>query len=776
MSTTEDSTAVDASQTPNINPMLTAALEYLARGIRCVPLYPKSKKPVGSGWQNQLLDADALAKAFINSRNLGILNGVPSGGQADVDLDCDEALNLVRYFLRRTECEFGRGGVKTHRLYQVTPADFPTVQFRDPTVKDETKSMLVELRGTGTQTMAPPSVHPDTGQTLQWYAKGKPLQIGHEALLRTVQILAAACIIARHWPPLGARNHAALALAGALARGQWDEQHVVAFVNAVAEYKGDKKTEEVRATFKRVRAGKPFTGHHTCAEVFGKEVWAKAAEWLQLSTTEVEGPELRQPLRRAVLSSQEYPVTGLGPTLRAVSEAIQRIVRCPLSIAAQATLAAACLSVQGLADVVLPTGAKRPVSLYLVVVGETGERKTAADDRALDGTIAREQELIERTRGELHTYEQDLAAWKSQREQILRDKKSFPTRDSKRQELLVLGPPPATPLTPMLTCQEPSFEGLYLLLRGGWPSVGVFSNEGGQFLGGYAMNDDNRLKTAAGLSAFWDGTDVKRVRAGDGASALSGRRLCLHLQIQPLVATRLFSDPILRDQGLLSRILAVQPESIMGTRFWREPSDNDFAQINDFKKQVLSNLRLTLPLRPDTTNELAPRLIQFDSEARAAWIKFHDHIEALIKPGGPLEPVKGLANKIPEQAARIACVRELFDNPHVTTLSRKSLAGALLVGQFYLREAIRIQQIASANQDILLAERLLNWLQTQWSDEYVSLAEIYQRGPSQIRDRATASHVVGILQAHGWLVLVGPAEVAGVQRRMAWRIVREEKL
>ena len=55
----------------------------------------------------------------------------------------------------------------------------------------------------------------------------------------------------------------------------------------------------------------------------------------------------------------------------------------------------------------------------------------------------------------------------------------------------------------------------------------------GQFIGGHAMNQDNKLKTAAALSDLWDKGLVKRLRAGDGALILPGRRVSLHLMAQP---------------------------------------------------------------------------------------------------------------------------------------------------------------------------------------------------------------------------------------------------
>ncbi len=101
------------------------------------------------------------------------------------------------------------------------------------------------------------------------------------------------------------------------------------------------------------------------------------------------------------------------------------------------------------------------------------------------------------------------------------------TKDAIRADLEALGKPPAPPLTPMLTCPEPTFEGLTRLLAGGQPSMGIFSGEGGQFLGGHGMNQDNRLKTAAAMSGLWDGEPIRRVRQGDGSMVLPGRRVSI---------------------------------------------------------------------------------------------------------------------------------------------------------------------------------------------------------------------------------------------------------
>jgi hypothetical protein len=43
---------------------------------------------------------------------------------------------------------------------------------------------------------------------------------------------------------------------------------------------------------------------------------------------------------------------------------------------------------------------------------------------------------------------------------------------------------------------------------------------------------------------------------------LYGRRLAMHLMVQPIIAQKVLSDPLLHGQGFLNRCLACWPTSI----------------------------------------------------------------------------------------------------------------------------------------------------------------------------------------------------------------------
>lgn len=195
---------------------LSYARAYQKRGWKLVLLQPRSKKPVHDGWTNRFYDPGSLEREFLDGQNLGVLLGEPSGGLADVDLDSAEAIILAPAFLPPTGAVFGhRSKPRSHWLYQVTPTNFRTTQYKDRACKEESQAMLVELRGGGGQTMMPPSIHP-SGELVTWESEGPPAQIAYHVLAAAVAKLAAAALLARHWPAKGLRHEATLALAGAL--------------------------------------------------------------------------------------------------------------------------------------------------------------------------------------------------------------------------------------------------------------------------------------------------------------------------------------------------------------------------------------------------------------------------------------------------------------------------------------------------------------------------------------------------------------------------------
>jgi len=283
---------VSAANVRDLNPVLAAAREYVARGWQPLALPPKSKVIKVTGWQERRLTLEDLPREFSNlNSNIGILLGEASGGLYDVDIDCVEALAVADAFLPTTGAEFGRKSKpRSHRFYICTGIDGGTRKFPDITrkkdeeQKDE-KSMLIELRSSGGQTMVPPSVHP-FGEAVEWASSAiAPAEITYPELLRAIQLTAAALLV-RYYPLEGLRNDAALALAGALLRGGFSLEQSELFLATVARAANDEeaasRTATVRATAAKIANNEPTTGGPTVAELFGDKVWGAVRTWLGL--------------------------------------------------------------------------------------------------------------------------------------------------------------------------------------------------------------------------------------------------------------------------------------------------------------------------------------------------------------------------------------------------------------------------------------------------------------------------------------------------------------
>ena len=208
-----------------------------------------------------------------------------------------------------------------------------------------------------------------------------------------------------------------------------------------------------------------------------------------------------QPLRRELPPPDPYPIEALGPVLAPPATKTHEVIQSPEAICGQSFLATATLAVQGFADLEID-GRVSPLSNNFITIAESGERKTATDAVALAPVNKRQKDLYIEYSSYIDDYEAEISAWKKAKEEALSKHKG---RDEKKKALIDLGPEPKGPITPILTVEEPTYEGLVKSLAVGRPSVGIFSDEGGRFLGGHGMNQENQLKTAAGISKFWDG-------------------------------------------------------------------------------------------------------------------------------------------------------------------------------------------------------------------------------------------------------------------------------
>jgi hypothetical protein len=452
-----------------------------------------------------------------------------------------------------------------------------------------------------------------------------------------------------------------------------------------------------------------------------------------------------KPLIPPLADPQPYPRDALSPVLRdAVAEYCQYGQQ-PVPIAAASALGAASLAVQGLVDVARDDGLSGPVSLDLLTVALSGERKTSSDKRFRRAIWQWQADERKRLAPDVAEAAAARDAWNAERDGIVAKIKRAAGGGSGK------GPPIATlkamladldktrptpVLVPSLFIEDATPEAMALTLANGWPSTSLWSDEAGLVIGSHAMSDQTVIRTMALLNRLWDATPFDRRRATSGDVTVRGRRLTVNLMAQPTVFSALvgIGDGLARGLGFLARFLLSWPTSTMGTRFYKPPPAA-LPALGAFDCRIRELLEEKLPFEPEATdNALVPRVMQLSAPARAAWISFFDDTERAVAPGGDAAPVGDVAAKTAEQAVRLAAVMSVVEQGVSDLISLEPMAAGCAIAGWHLGEARRI--LASAAGDPVTADaiNLLHWLRGR--REPTTRRDIQRFGPARLRDKS----------------------------------------
>ncbi|NYH94538.1 YfjI family protein [Novosphingobium marinum] len=488
-----------------------------------------------------------------------------------------------------------------------------------------------------------------------------------------------------------------------------------------------------------------------------------------------DGP---QPLFREVGAPAPYPVDAMGPVLARAALALEALVDLPIASAANSVLAVASLAAQGCANAILPIdqGTPVPLSLYLLTVLDSGDRKSTADKKALKPIHQFERELKEIEAGQRQKYDAEMAAYDTHIKHLKNKLKS--DRHALQAALMEMGPPPHPPLSSVIApAGDQTIEGLFRIYQYGRPSLAMLCDDAGTFLGGYSLKAEQKISTTGILCRAWDGSKLERIRGGDGNTMLYDRRLAMHLMVQSGLAQDFLGDERFSDQGLLARFLIAAPKSYAGKRIrddvlYQQQVSHKEAHLAAYHDAIDRLVRRPIRWRDSRDPSLGVELdsLHLTAEARALWVDFANELEQKMGPGGELASLKAFASKLPENAGRIAGILTLVNDPDAVVIERDTLASAITIANHYLSETVRLTNAGGIDPELRRAAELLKWLNER-GDPVIGLSTIYQYGPASIRDAKKAREAMGVLAEHRWVKsLKGGAEIDGKRVREAWRV------
>ena len=387
--------------------------------------------------------------------------------------------------------------------------------------------------------------------------------------------------------------------------------------------------------------------------------------------------------------------------------------------------------------------------LFFVTIARSSERKSSADRRAIRGVKDRVAELAKEHKLQAKRHKDEVRIYAAAENQILKDKKL--DRKTKADKLKALGPEPPPLLHPVLASADMTVEGVIKewARKTFRATQALTTSEGGMFVSGAAMTKDMRLRTVATLCSLWDCEMLTKVRAGDGVLIAGEKRLVVHFMIQPNFVPELLGDPVLRQQGFLSRLLIAWPRSRIGFR--ADESDDDQEAVATPAEEEFRRRIHALVSRYASDELDLGKPLRVELEARKLWRAYSNEVERAQQPGGLYAELSDVAGKSAEMAGRLAGVLTLYDKPGATMVTEKVMRDAITLARWYLNEALRITETGMLRPEIVDAIELLKWFRA--NPQHRSRSGVLLYGPNRLRSKLSLEPILRILADHNLIVL-----------------------
>lgn len=709
-----------------------------------MPLGHRSKAPTT---RHGVKDATTDEKVIRTRFSSGDLNvGIACGFAGVCVLDIDPR-NGGDETLRNLEREHGRlprtitvhtGGGGTHYY------------FRVPEGRKLQNFTGVDGKNRGGYVVAPPSIHPDGGvyewdehrnpfngktklaDAPEWLlvpavraprktgpdrTTTKPKDLPAELISEIQSALAVFdCDDYQDWIAAGQALHASGA--GETAFEIWDE-----WSQDSGKYDADATRHKWDNTF-RADGGRTLGSLFFTAERRG---WVRTLQPLPLT------PDVAEP--------RPYPIECLPSIMRNAAQAIAEHVQAPLALAGQCVIGAVTHLAQTRVnawDKDNPNGI--PVSLFLLTLGDSGDRKSSCRNLAFK-TID-EREKFARTE-----HAKEIAAIKERAGRL---------KGKSRDEFLEENPLPSDPRTQY---SDATFEPIAGDFIRGLPAATWDTDEGGQVLGGHSMKSDARAAVLGGLTQAFDKGRFERTRSHgnlEGSGVAYHRRLSVHLMAQQITVAEALADPLLRGQGFLPRFLFCSPQSIAGTRQISRAQLNRSA-YRDRHLQAFWERCERIAGSPESvdpeTGEVTPPVIGLSEDAKDAWIDFYNRTEREIGALGQYSDLAAFAGRAGELARRLATVFACFTG--LREVDRNTMQNACTLVEYSLSEWRRYTDGARVDPVTKDAAHFMAWVTDpqhfgQWrvfdKTKWGKSAPLKLR-PAKLRDR-----ILDVLTEHRYVL------------------------
>jgi hypothetical protein len=681
-----------------------------------IPLPLRSKNPGYPKWQDLRVTEGTLDSYFPPgvAKNIGILNGEPSANQLDVDLDWPEASRVAELFLPVTGCVFGRqSALRSHRIFRTyEPLKKASIKLMDPTVEDEKRAAILELRGNRGHTVFPPSAHEETGEAVFWERFLEPAQGDLSDLQRCCRKLAACALLARHWPARGTRDEAAMALHAALARAGWTVEQIGHFIAAVAVAAGDEEIKmragKAPRTAEKLGDGHHLTGWPTLAGMMGDAVVDQVRRWLGLEpqfkfsgTAKGASEQSKASVRAAVLPPyREFPLDTLPPVLGNFVAQGAASMKCDPSYIALPVLSVVASLIGNTRVIQLKRKWFEPSVVWTAIIGDSGTLKSPAADLAVEQLFRHQGRLSQEFANRYAVYELEKATYDASRKRLSKNPEAV------RQ----LGAPPEEPCMPRLVVSDTTIEKLIEILGDNPRGVMLYRDE----LNGW-LTSFTRYKGKGGatdlplwLPIFRAGPIFYDRKSNGPGLYVPRAAVSITGGIQPEVFASVMAGEF-RQAGLCARLAMVMP--LAPKKAWSEAEiDGPVLSAYEFLVDSLFSLHLDT----DDAGMPSPYAVQLSAEAKRYWVEFYDDFAE--QQAGAEGELKACYSKLEAYAARFSLLHHVVTKvgrgEDLDPVGLESLKAGVALATWFAVEARRIYGLLGETPDLARIRRLVEFIRT----------------------------------------------------------------
>ena len=449
----------------------------------------------------------------------------------------------------------------------------------------------------------------------------------------------------------------------------------------------------------------------------------------------------------------QFPFHVLPIGLQQVIQRVHAETQAPLPLIASSLLGAMSLSCQDLFDVEPKEKMRYPISLYQMILAESGERKSTVDRLLMSGIRELEAEWEIEYQDHVLNNRTDLSVWEVQyhalRKKLQQDIKKGEDPEKTIKALIECSnAKPKEPVRKRAVINDITTAAIKKMLGTGWPSLGLYSDEAGSILFSELLSD------SALLNSLWNGSSIEVDRASTEEFKIEDARLSCMFMVQPQLfeAYMAKKGEQSRASGFFARTLFCAPLSTIGQRTsdkeeWLINNSNP-AALEAFHKRIRERLQKAVWRR--ITGQ--PRdIIRFSPEASARWSAEFNRVESLCTPLGPLENFRDYASKHAEHVARIAGVLEGFCTGDAF-VSDQIMYAAITIANWYFDSFIYLMSKNCIPEEIRFADLLDGWLNQRMHDypNFIFQKNHIQKfGPNSVRSKCSLEKALDILFKRG---------------------------